>query len=319
MMYSATMLTRCNNTIFRVNPNIFDSWLSGKFFSTGSRNLAKDEKKAEALKARQEELMKRGLPKRRSIPGVNHTILVSSGKGGVGKSTIAVNLAVAISKHKSNPSVGILDADIFGPSLPTMMNVSDLPELTADNKMIPLTNFGIKCMSMGLLVDPNNAVVWRGPMVMGALNKLLNETAWGQLDYLVVDTPPGTGDILLSLAQTVNISGAVVVSTPQKVAQVDAVKGVDMFKKVGVPVLGIVENMSGYVCSACGSTTQVFGSQSLQPLIAGSGADIIGKIPLDPNIVQTSDNGQPLVLSFPDSAPTKQFHSVADVVIQKLK
>lgn len=191
-------------------------------------------------------------------------------------------------------------------------------ELTPENKMIPLINFGIKCMSMGLLVDPNNAVVWRGPMVMGALNKLLNETDWGHLDYLVVDTPPGTGDILLSLAQTINISGAVIVSTPQKVAQADAIKGIDMFKKLHVPLLGIVENMSGFICSNCGSTTHVFGNKNLERLVTGSGSQIIGKIPLDPSLVESSDNGQPLVLSSPSSGPAIQFKQLADNVIEKL-
>jgi len=279
----------------------------------------KSTKDPAALKARQEELMKRGLPKRKSIAGVQNVILVSSGKGGVGKSTVSVNLAASLSKHSSNPAIGILDADIFGPSLPTMFNISGLPELTPENKMIPLINYGIKCMSIGFLVDPKNAVVWRGPMVMGALNKLLNETDWGHLDYLVIDTPPGTGDILLSLAQTIDISGAVIVSTPQKVAQADAIKGIDMFNKVHVPVLGIVENMSGFVCSNCGSVTHVFGNKNLESLVMGSGSQVIGKIPLDPKLVESSDNGQPLVLSFPDSEPAKQFHKLADLIITKLK
>eukprot|EP00088_Acartia_fossae_P028258 TRINITY_DN29062_c0_g1_i10.p1 TRINITY_DN29062_c0_g1~~TRINITY_DN29062_c0_g1_i10.p1 ORF type:complete len:323 (-),score=44.39 TRINITY_DN29062_c0_g1_i10:137-1105(-) len=298
--------------------NVIEMATKSPAITTIARFSTKDPKKSEALKARQEELMRRSLPKRKSIPGVDNVILVSSGKGGVGKSTVSVNIAAALMQHKSNPAVGILDADLFGPSLPTMMNVSGLPELTPQNNMIPLVNFGIKCMSMGLLVDPKNAVVWRGPMVMGALNKLLNETDWGSLDFLVVDTPPGTGDVLLSLAQTIDIAGAIVVSTPQKVAQIDAVKGIDMFKKVHVPVLGLVENMSGFVCGSCGHITQVFGSNDLQSLVEGSGAEIIGKVPLDPGLVQSSDNGQPLVLSFPDSAPTKEFHKIADIIVNKL-
>jgi len=277
------------------------------------------EKSPNQLKARQEALMKKGLPKKKSIPGVKHVLLVASGKGGVGKSTTAVNLAVALSKHKSAPSLGILDADIFGPSLPTMMNVSGSPHLTAEDKMLPVVNFGIKCMSIGLLVDPDQAVVWRGPMVMGALGKLLNQTDWGKLDVLVVDTPPGTGDILLSLAQSIQIAGAVIVSTPQKVSLADATKGVDMFKKVNIPVLGLVENMSSFVCGSCGSTTHIFGKQGLKDLADKTGTCIIGEVPLDPSIMQGSDSGKPLLLSNPSSPASQVYTNMANLVLEQLE
>jgi len=199
-----------------------------------------------------------------------------------------------------------------------MMNISCAPELTPEKKMIPVVNFGIKCMSIGLLIDPEQAVVWRGPMVMGALGKLMNETDWGGLDVLVVDTPPGTGDILLSLAQSLNISGAIIVSTPQKVALADAVKGIDMFKKVGIPVLGMVENMSGFICGSCGSLTNIFGKEGVKALAEKTGISVIGSIPLDPSVMECSDTGKPLLLSHPNSPVSKQYNLLADIVVNKL-
>jgi len=288
------------------------------FRGFSSNGILKSANNPDQMKARQEALMKRGLPKKKSIPGVKHIVLISSGKGGVGKSTTSVNLAIALSKHKSSPSVGILDADIFGPSLPTMMNISCAPELTPEKKMIPVVNFGIKCMSIGLLIDPEQAVVWRGPMVMGALGKLMNETDWGGLDVLVVDTPPGTGDILLSLAQSLNISGAIIVSTPQKVALADAVKGIDMFKKVGIPVLGMVENMSGFICGSCGSLANIFGKEGVKALAEKTGISVIGSIPLDPSVMECSDTGKPLLLSHPNFPVSKQYNLLADIVVSKL-
>lgn len=199
-----------------------------------------------------------------------------------------------------------------------MMNISASPELTPEKKMIPLSNFGIKCMSIGFLVDPEQAVVWRGPMVMGALGKLLNETHWGELDILVVDTPPGTGDILLSLAQSVHISGAVIVSTPQKVALVDAAKGIDMFKKVDIPVLGLVENMSGFICGSCSARTDIFGHSGVQTLADKTGTKIIGSIPLDPRVMACSDTGKPLLLSHPHSPVSTEYARLADIIVNEL-
>ena len=233
--------------------------------------------KEQALKNRQEQLMKRGLPKRKQIEGVKHVVLVSSGKGGVGKSTTAVNLSLALSKLPASPKVSLLDADIFGPSIPTMMNVSELPLLDNNDKMLPVMNYGIDCMSMGFLVDPDSAVVWRGPMVMGALDKMVHGTYWSGTDVLVVDLPPGTGDIHLSISQTVQVSGAVVVSTPQKVALADAKKGVDMFQKVGIPVLGLVQNMSSFICGKCGEKTNIFGCDGVQKMADDLSVSLLGK------------------------------------------
>lgn len=274
--------------------------------------------KEEALKARQEELMKRGLPKRKTIAGVKHVILVSSGKGGVGKSTTAVNLSLALSKLNSSPKVSLLDADIFGPSIPTMMNISELPLLDSKDKMLPVMNYGIGCMSMGLLVDPNSAVVWRGPMVMGALDKMVHGTNWSGTDVLVVDLPPGTGDIHLSISQTVEISGAVVVSTPQKVALADARKGVDMFSKVGIPVLGVVQNMSSFICGKCGEKTHVFGCDGAQKMAAELGVSLLGDVPLDPALMSSSDSGKPIVITNPESEISRTYKYIAQQILDKL-
>jgi len=274
--------------------------------------------KEDLLKKRQEELMKRGLPKRKSIEGVKHVILVSSGKGGVGKSTTAVNLSLALSKQSSSPKVSLLDADIFGPSIPTMMNISELPLLNAKDKMLPVMNYGIGCMSMGLLVDPNSAVVWRGPMVMGALDKMVHGTDWSGTDVLVVDLPPGTGDVHLSISQTVHISGAVVVSTPQKVALADARKGVDMFKKVDIPVLGVVQNMSSFICGSCGEKTHVFGRDGAQKMAEELGVSLLGDVPLDPALMSSSDSGKPMVITHPESEISRTYLHIAQQVLSRL-
>ena len=267
--------------------------------------------KDEALKKRREELMKRGLPQRKSIPGVKNVILVSSGKGGVGKSTVAVNLAIALSNLDKTKKVSLLDADIFGPSIPIMMNLAESPLLDDHDKMIPLTNYGVHCMSMGLLVKPESAVVWRGPMVMGALNKLLFSTNWADTDYLIVDTPPGTGDIHLSLAQTVTLSGAVLVSTPQRVALADVRKGADMYSKMQVEVLGLVQNMSSFVCGHCGETTHMFGQDGARRMAESLGVPLLGDIPLDPNIMTGADSGVPVMVSHPHSVAARAYLDIA--------
>lgn len=262
--------------------------------------------------------MKRGLPKRKTIEGVDNVILVSSGKGGVGKSTVAVNLSVALSRLSPSYRVSLLDADIFGPSIPIMMNISEAPLLDDNNKMLPVQNHGVGCMSMGLLMDSSSAAVWRGPMVMGALDKLLFHTNWAGTDFLVVDLPPGTGDVHLSLSQTVQVAGAVVVTTPQKVAMADVMKGVDMFNKVNVPVLGLIENMSGFVCSKCQETNYIFGVEGAQQLGASLNVPVLGKIPLDPAITSSGDSGRPLVISHPQSKSAQIYLDIAQSIVSKL-
>jgi len=262
--------------------------------------------------------MKRGLPKRKAIDGVRNVIVVASGKGGVGKSTTAVNIALALSQLSSSPKVALLDADIFGPSIPTMMNISELPLLDSKDKMVPVINYGIGCMSMGLLVDPDSAVVWRGPMVMGALDKMVHGTNWSGTDVLVVDLPPGTGDIHLSLSQTVQVAGAIVVSTPQKVALADARKGVDMFKKVNIPVLGMVQNMSSFVCGTCGEKTHVFGQDGAQRMAKELGVSLLGDVPLSPALMSSSDSGKPIVITQPESEIARTYKNIAQHILDTL-
>jgi len=272
----------------------------------------------EQLKARQAAVMAKSLPKKRQIPGVEHVILVASGKGGVGKSTTAVNLSLALSRLGRGLSVGLLDADVFGPSIPVMMNVSDQPAVSQNNKMLPLNNFGVKIMSMGLLVSESDAVVWRGPMVMGAVEKMVHQTEWAPLDVLVIDMPPGTGDIHLSIAQTLQVSGAVVVSTPQKVALADCRKGVSMFEKVNIPVFGIIQNMSSFICGDCGSITHVFGQDGAANLARDLGVQFLGDIPLDPQVMKTCDSGKPIILSSPQSPVSKTYKEIAKKIFDEL-
>ncbi|XP_067118546.1 iron-sulfur cluster transfer protein NUBPL isoform X2 [Centruroides vittatus] len=242
----------------------------------------------------------KGLPKKFPIAGVEHVILVASGKGGVGKSTTAVNLALAFKANEKEKSVGLLDADVYGPSIPKMMNLKEKPEINKQNLMIPLTNYGIKCMSMGLLVDEKSAIVWRGLMVMSAIEKLLRQVAWGPLDYLIIDMPPGTGDTQLSISQNIPISGVVIVTTPQDIALLDVRRGTEMFRKVEVPVLGIVQNMSLFLCPKCGHATHIFGKEGTKKLAEELKLEILGDIPLDITIRETSDLGHPIVVSKPD-------------------
>ena len=275
--------------------------------------------KDDVLKRRQEELMKRGLPKKKPLDGVKNVILISSGKGGVGKSTVAVNLALAIARQPQAFKVSILDTDIFGPSVPIMMNVNESPLLGENDKMLPVTNYGVGCMSMGLLVKEEQAVVWRGPMVMGALNKMLFGTDWGDTDYLIVDTPPGTGDIHLSLSQTIGVSGAVVVSTPQAVARADVRKGVDMYNKMGVRVLGLVQNMSSFLCTNCSHKTHMFGEDGARLMAEELGIRLLGDIPMDPLLVTSGDSGVPVLVSHPESSVAKVYKDFANKICsQKL-
>jgi len=270
------------------------------------------------MKERQAEIMKRGLPAKKPIEGVKQVILVASGKGGVGKSTVAVNLALAISRHLPQKDVGLLDADIFGPSLPTMMNLSGNPELTENNRIIPLMNYNIKCMSMGFLVDNSSPVVWRGLMVMSAIEKLLRQVDWSPLDYLVIDMPPGTGDTQLSIAQNIPVDGAVIVTTPQEIALIDARKGAIMFQKVGIPILGLVNNMSEYACPNCGHHSHIFGQTGAQKLSKEIDVGILADIPLDTSIMEASDEGHPIVISSGNDSVVQAYMSLAANVLDRL-
>jgi ATP-binding protein involved in chromosome partitioning len=249
------------------------------------------------------------------LPDVQAIVAVASGKGGVGKSTVAVNLAVALALagHK----VGLLDADIYGPSLPRMLGVMRRPEVQGE-RMNPVEAWGVKCMSIGFLVDEETPMIWRGPMVMGALEQMLGQVNWGALDVLVVDMPPGTGDAQLTMAQRVALTGAVIVSTPQDIALIDARRGVKMFERVHVPVLGLVENMSFYCCPNCGHRAELFGHGGARAEAARQNTDFLGEVPLVLEVRTASDAGTPIVAAAPESEPAKAFRAVADAVWAKL-
>ncbi|XP_028250525.1 iron-sulfur cluster transfer protein NUBPL isoform X2 [Parambassis ranga] len=258
---------------------------------------------SKALQERQRQQMARGLPKQKPITGVKQVIVVASGKGGVGKSTTAVNLALGL---MANDRVR---------SAPPCCTLA----VCEDNLMIPLTNYGLPCMSMGFLVEDVAPIVWRGLMVMSAIEKLLRQVDWGSLDYLVVDMPPGTGDVQLSITQNIPIAGAVIVSTPQDIALLDARRGAEMFKKVNVPVLGLVQNMSVFQCPKCNHQTHIFGSDGARQLANTLGVTFLGDVPLHLNIRETSDRGQPVVVSSPDSPEAEAYRKVASAVVQRLQ
>jgi ATP-binding protein involved in chromosome partitioning len=261
--------------------------------------------------------MQKGLPTKRPIPGVKDVIVVSSAKGGVGKSTTAVNLAVALAGQ--GKSTGLLDADIFGPSIPRMMNVSGEPDLSNKGNLIPLQNYGLKTMSMGYLVGEKDPIVWRGLMVMKAIQQLLWEVEWGTLDCLVIDLPPGTGDVQLTISQQVELSGAVIVSTPQDIALLDAVKGIAMFNKIHVPILGLVQNMSMFCCPQCNHTTHIFGHDGAKKKAKELGIEILCDVPLHQDVCTTSDTGKPIVIAQPNSEHAKVYNQLASTVIKKLE
>ncbi len=246
------------------------------------------------------------------VPGVKALIAVASGKGGVGKSTTTVNLALALATLGNK--VGILDADIYGPSIPRMMGVTEQPTQTQNNTLLPPSSYGVKCMSMGMLVDEEEPVIWRGPMVMGALQQMLTEVEWGELDVLVIDMPPGTPDAQLTLAQQTKLTGAVIVSTPQDIALLDARKGLNMFRKVNVPILGIVENMSYFVCPKCGEESHIFAHGGAQATAEKYDVPFLGAVPLDMEIRETSDKGQPIVVSKSDSPHAQAYMWIAENV-----
>ena len=250
------------------------------------------------------------------VPGVKHIIAVASGKGGVGKSTTAVNLALGLAAN--GISTGLLDADIYGPSMPRMLAVKEKPESLDGKQLKPIERYGLRTMSIGYIVNEDTPMIWRGPMVSSALEQMLRDVQCGELDVLVVDMPPGTGDAQLTLAQRVALSGAVIVSTPQDIALVDARKGLNMFRKVAVPVLGIVENMSYFLCPKCGERSEIFGHGGAHEEADKLGVPFLGEVPLHLDIRTTSDNGHPIVVSKPDSAHAQAYRNIAGRVWKQL-
>ena len=250
------------------------------------------------------------------MPKVKNIVAVASGKGGVGKSTTAVNLALALAAEGA--TVGILDADIYGPSQPMMMGIEGRPESADGSTMEPMENYGVQVMSIGFLVDADNPMIWRGPMVTQALEQLLRQTNWSDLDYLIVDMPPGTGDIQLTLSQKVPLTGAIIVTTPQDIALLDAKKGLKMFEKVGVPILGIVENMAVHVCANCGHAEHIFGADGGKKMAEQYGVDYLGALPLNMSIREQADAGRPSVVSDPDGEIAAIYKTVARQVAVKI-
>jgi ATP-binding protein involved in chromosome partitioning len=249
------------------------------------------------------------------IKGVKNTIAVASGKGGVGKSTVAVNVATALAR--AGASVGLLDADVYGPSIPLMMGVHDKP-MMRNQRIVPLEAHGVKLMSIGFILDPEKALIWRGPLVAQLITQFLNDVDWGELDYLVIDLPPGTGDVQLTLVQKIPISGAVIVTTPQEVALADAVKGLKMFQEVKTPVVGIIENMSGFICPHCGEKTPIFGEGGGKRTAAEHGVPFLGEVPIEPLVREGGDTGKPIVASHPESETAKAFDHLAEAVAMQL-
>ena len=249
------------------------------------------------------------------LPGVKSVIAIASGKGGVGKSTTAVNLATAMAAQ--NVRVGLLDCDIYGPSIPRMLNLSGQPEMVGERTLRPMANYGIKCMSIGFLVAEDTAMIWRGPMVMQALEQMMRDVDWGELDVLLCDLPPGTGDAQLTMAQRVPLTGAVIVSTPQDIALLDVTRGINMFQQVNVPIFGVVENMSYYVCPECGHRAELFHHGGARETALRLGVDFLGEIPLDLEIRMTSDSGRPIAVTRPESPHAESYRRIAAGLIDK--
>jgi ATP-binding protein involved in chromosome partitioning len=243
------------------------------------------------------------------VPGIKNIIAVASGKGGVGKSTTAVNLALALAAEGA--TVGVLDADIYGPSQPTMLGIAGRPESKDGKSLEPMMGHGLQAISIGFLIDVDTPMVWRGPMVTQALEQLLKDTRWRDLDYLVVDLPPGTGDIQLTLAQKVPVTGAVIVTTPQDIALIDARKGLKMFEKVGIPILGVVENMSTHICPKCGHESHIFGTGGAARMCKDYGTELLGQLPLDESIREQADSGKPTVVADPDGKAAEIYRRIA--------
>lgn len=251
-------------------------------------------------------------PRAKLLENIGSVIAVASGKGGVGKSTTSVNLALALSQlgHKT----GILDADIYGPSLPLMLGITEKPDSPDGKRLLPIEKYGLKCMSIGFMVPSDTPMIWRGPMVMGALEQMMGDVDWGELDVLIVDMPPGTGDAQLTMAQRVALAGAVIVSTPQDLALLDARKGLNMFRRVEVPVLGIIENMSYFLCPHCGGRSDIFTHGGAQKAAAQMGVNFLGEVPLNMAIREGSDTGHPIVVAEPDGEYAKAYRSIAEAL-----
>jgi ATP-binding protein involved in chromosome partitioning len=254
-------------------------------------------------------------PSLKPLPNVKNIIAVGSGKGGVGKSTVAVNLALALAQ---TARVGILDADIYGPSLPMMLGLTEKPESPDGKTISPIEKYGLQCMSIGLLLVDNAPAIWRGPIVTKALQQMLFDTNWDNLDYLIIDLPPGTGDIQLTLAQKIPVAGAIIVTTPQDLALLDAKKALDMFNKVHVPVLGLVENMSTYICTKCGYEEHIFGQEGAVHMAEDHHLSLLGQLPLEKSIREETDSGQPTVIAAPGSPRAQCYFQLAQQVVEKL-
>ena len=252
-----------------------------------------------------------------NISNVKHIIGIASGKGGVGKSTTAVNLALALANL--NKKVALVDADIYGPSIPTMLGYEGQPLTSFDGiKFEPFCEYGIKSVSIGSLIEKNTPVIWRGAKACGAIEQLLTQTNWGKIDILVIDMPPGTGDILITLSQKVNFDGIVIISTPQDIALIDAIKGVNMFKKIDIPILGIIENMSYFICPNCGKKSDIFGHKGARETAENIGETFLGEIPLHMEIRENADNGTPIIITNPESPHTLAYEEIAKKIIQRI-
>lgn len=257
-----------------------------------------------------------GQPQNILIPDVQYRIAVASGKGGVGKSTVATNLAIVLAQEGGK--VGLMDADAYGPSIPTMMGAKEQPQTSPEKKLIPIVRHGIKLMSIGFLVPDEQALIWRGPMLHSAVRQFLSDVNWGELDYLIIDLPPGTGDVALSLTQSIPLTGGVIVTTPQDVALADVRRGAAMFDKLGVPILGVVENMSYFSCPHCGERTDIFRRDGGKKTSEKLGARFLGAIPIDAEVCTAGDLGVPIVASHPDSPQSEAFRHVANQLVEEL-
>ena len=253
---------------------------------------------------------------RQAVPGIRNIIAVGAGKGGVGKSTTSVNLAVAL--QRKGARVGLMDADVYGPNIPQMLGITDPPEVSDDKKMIPPEAHGIKVISMGMLVPPDQAIIWRGPMLHGAVQQFMRDVVWGELDYLIVDLPPGTGDVSLSMAQSVPVAGAVVVTTPQGVSVSDVRKAVAMFRQLNIPILGVVENMSYFVCGHCQERTDIFGTGGGRRMSEELKIPLLGEVPIDTRVRSGGDEGQPIVAAAPEAPAALAFSDVAGKVAAQI-